>query len=298
MTNAGPFLTIVVANYNYGRYLAMALESVFSQSCKDYELIVVDGGSKDNSVDVIREHAGKELSVDGNWHQCEKLTWISEKDQGQSDAFNKGFSKAHGKFLTWLNADDLMLDDAIEMLKNAAAEYPGQEWFAAGSVHFNYDGRVVRCVRTRHLSKYALSCGIITLYSPSSFFTKRLYDSVGGMDLFFQYTMDTNLWARFYTLENKCFKILPGYVFGFRYHPLSKTAGGYFDEKSPEQREKEERQVAAERLKSSLLFKNLQKPNRLSLLLHIDWKTKICNFLDTRRYKGKMMNACVFNQKS
>ena len=294
--NNGPFLTVVIANYNYGQYLTAAIESVFAQLCSDYELIVVDGGSKDDSVEAIRRCAGSELSVDGNWHRCEKLTWISEKDRGQSDAFNKGFARARGKFLTWLNADDLMLDGAIEMLKKASEKYPSQEWFAAGSVHFNYDGRVVRCARTRRFSEYEVNHGSITVYSPSSFFSRRLYEAVGGMDEFFKYSMDTHLWGRFYKREHVRFKVLPGYVFGFRYHPLSKTACGYFESiKTPEQTAADNAQGAAERVRIRELLQPKGQISNVVRLLKMDWSAKIRSLIDTVRYRGKMIADCRFN---
>lgn len=95
-----PLFSIVIVNYNYGRYLDAAIRSVLDQSCGDKELIVVDGGSSDESVRVIERHADRI-----GW-------WCSEPDNGQSDAFNKGFSRARGRFLTWLNADDIMFPGA------------------------------------------------------------------------------------------------------------------------------------------------------------------------------------------
>ena len=100
-----PFFSIVIVNYNYGRFLEAAILSILNQSCVDYELIVVDGGSTDNSVDIIRKYKN---SI--SW-------WCSEKDNGQSHAFNKGFAHANGRFLTWLNADDLLMPGTLAAAK-------------------------------------------------------------------------------------------------------------------------------------------------------------------------------------
>ena len=99
-----PLLSIVIANYNYGLFLEEAIRSVLVQKCPDVELLVVDGGSSDNSVEIIRRY-----SDDLAW-------WVSEKDRGQSNAFNKGFAHANGKYLTWLNADDVMPRGCLETI--------------------------------------------------------------------------------------------------------------------------------------------------------------------------------------
>ena len=110
MNYMSPFFSIVMANYNSGHYIERAIQSVLSQSCKDFELIVVDGGSSDESVDIIKKYTDK-LS----W-------WVSEPDKGQSDAFNKGFSHATGRYYTWLNADDLLLPNVLEKVKEGGFE--------------------------------------------------------------------------------------------------------------------------------------------------------------------------------
>ena len=111
-----PLLSIVIANYNYGRFLEEAIQSVLSQSCDDYELIIVDGGSTDNSVEIIKKYEDKIA-----W-------WVSEKDNGQSDAFNKGFAQAKGKFGCWLNADDILMPNAIRAVVEYIKKHPKAEW--------------------------------------------------------------------------------------------------------------------------------------------------------------------------
>lgn len=83
-----PFLSIVIANYNYGDLIESSIESILNQDCQDYELIIVDGNSTDNSVSVIKQYE-KHIA----W-------WVSEPDTGQSNAFNKGFEHAQGEFIT------------------------------------------------------------------------------------------------------------------------------------------------------------------------------------------------------
>lgn len=206
------FLSIVIANYNYGRFLDEAIESVLTQSCQDFELIIIDGGSTDNSVDVIKKHANR------------IVYWVSEKDSGQSNAFNKGFSRAHGRFLTWLNADDVMLPGTIDKLKRAAARHPNCEWFVGGVFWLDPDMKIVNMGRGRPFSEIRYREGNVSVWGPSSFFTKRLLDAVGGVDERFHYTMDTDLWLRFACKEGARYLPFCNYAWGLRLHPEAKMS--------------------------------------------------------------------------
>lgn len=215
-----PFLSIIIANYNYGRFLSEAIESVLSQSCSDYELIVCDGGSTDESVDVINRYS-QHLA----W-------WVSENDGGQSNAFNKGFARAGGKFLTWLNADDILLPNTIRNLKSAAILNPQCEWFVGGCLWLNPDLTIRRCFRPREFSEMRYRSGEVSGWGPSTFFTKRLLSAVGGVDERFGYLMDTDLWLRFAFKEGARYLPFGKYAFGLRLHPDAKMSGHNFAESS------------------------------------------------------------------
>ena len=111
-----PKFSIVIANYNSDLMLEECLISVFTQTFSDYEIIICDGGSTDNSLNIIKKYADR-LS----W-------WCSEKDKGQSDAFNKGFSHASGEFLFWLNADDLLMPNALQNAAEYLESHPSCKW--------------------------------------------------------------------------------------------------------------------------------------------------------------------------
>jgi glycosyltransferase involved in cell wall biosynthesis len=211
-----PLLSIVIANYNYGRFLEEAIQSVLSQSCDDYELIIVDGGSTDNSVEIIKKYEDKIA-----W-------WESEKDKGQSDAFNKGFARAKGRFLTWLNADDVMLPGVIEKLKCAAEKHPKCEWFVGGVLWLDPEMKVINCGRGRPFSEIRYREGIVSVWGPSSFFTKRLLDAVGGVDERYHFTMDSELWLRFAYKLNVRYRPFVNYAWGLRMHKDAKMSGHNF----------------------------------------------------------------------
>ena len=147
-----PLVSIIIANYNYGRFIGEAIESVLSQSSQDSELIICDAASTDGSVDVIQKFckcANRKNRVEGNWHIGDRISWVSEKDGGQSAAFNKGFSRAKGRFLTWLNADDVMLPGTIENLKRAAGKSPEHEWFVGGCFWLDPAMKIINMGRDR-----------------------------------------------------------------------------------------------------------------------------------------------------
>ena len=233
---SGPLLSIVIANYNYGRYLEKAIRSVVDQDTGGkVEIIVCDAGSTDNSVDIIKKYDSMIA-----W-------WCSEKDRGQSDAFNKGFSHARGKYLSWLNADDIMIRGSLAKVVEAMEQHPDCEWFTGNMFRFTEDGMVVECPWGPHcLPVFLQSKGQPTaVYGPSTFFSKKLFERVGRMKVYQNFMMDTDLWMRF-IVEGVKQRRINYYCWAFRMHEQSKTAE-YGDHKlSPEQRSRfeEERQRA------------------------------------------------------
>lgn len=208
-----PLLSIVIANYNYGRFLSDAIESVIRQNISEVELIIVDGGSCDESVEVIKKYESKIA-----W-------WCSERDSGQSNAFNKGFAHAHGKFLTWLNADDVFAPDSLRKIVASIIKHPDIEWFTGNCLRFDQQGNVLEICWGPHFYPKILqykSSPIVT-FGPSTIFSRRIYELVGGVDEKLHYVMDNDLWLKFmkHGIQQKrinCF------CYYFRMHEMSKTA--------------------------------------------------------------------------
>ena len=209
-----PLFSIVIANYNYGRFLEDALQSILSQGLGDeVEIIVCDAASTDNSVEVIRKYADKIA-----W-------WCSEQDGGQSAAFNKGFAHATGRFLTWLNADDVFFPGALKAVAKEIEKHPDCEWFVGSTSWVDEHLRIKRVFRAHKFSVLrgyfagANACG------PSSFFTKRLLQKVGGIDETLHYAMDNDLWHRFFRNEHAQYCRTTANVWAYRIHAESKLSG-------------------------------------------------------------------------
>jgi len=185
-----PRITIVTPSFNQGRFIEETLRSVHMQGYPNLEHIVMDGGSTDYSVDVIRNYA-----------PC-LVHWQSGKDGGQSDAINTGMAMATGDVCAWLNSDDVLTADALWRVGDYFADHPACRWLAgAGRLDFVDEGRsgvMQSRVIGRHgfLDFWRFGDGSYVM-QPSAFWRRDLWRDVGGLDPALHYAMDYDLWLRF-----------------------------------------------------------------------------------------------------
>jgi len=177
---AAPLVSIVTPSLNQGRFLREAIESVRAQTYAPIEHVVVDGGSTDGTLELLREY--------------DRLRWVSEPDEGQSQALNKGFAIARGQVFGWLNADDAYKPHAVAQ---AVAALDDVGLVYADVTRVNDDGVNPRRIRSR--PRWDLWTELNDgngIFSPAVFFTRAAYEAVGGLDEALHLTMDYDLWLR------------------------------------------------------------------------------------------------------
>ncbi len=193
-----PKITVVTPSLNQGEFLEQTILSVLEQNYKNLEYIVIDGGSQDSSVEIIKKYE-KYLAY-----------WITEKDNGQAEAIAKGFRHATGEILAWLNSDDQYCPDALQTVGQYFCQNPEVD-LLYGDYYLLYpDGKHKLKKKIDFDYAIALYCYLM-IPQPSAFWRRTIYDAVGGMDISLSYAMDYDLFLRIACL---------GRVEHFK-HPLS-----------------------------------------------------------------------------
>src|SRR5213593_127851 len=179
-----PSISIVTPSYNQAAFLEETIRSVLLQSYPNLEYIVMDGGSTDGSVEIIKKYE-KHLTY-----------WTSQKDAGPADAIRKGFERAKGSILAYLNSDDLYLPGAIHHLINRF-KTAGADVVYGNTYWIDDQSRILAERRQTPFSRFAYLYGGADLQQPATFWTQQIYRKVGGMDTSFICAFDTDLFARF-----------------------------------------------------------------------------------------------------
>ncbi len=184
MSTSAPLVSIVTPSFNQARFLEATMQSVLSQDHPRVEYIVVDGGSTDGSTEIIRRYESRLA-----W-------WVSERDEGQTDAINKGMAHAHGDILAWLNSDDTYLPGAVASAVDCFSKWPEAGLIYGDASYIDESGRVIGKFPAAQTNYRRLRQGFVHIPQQAAFFRGDLWRLLGPLDPSYYFAMDYDLWVR------------------------------------------------------------------------------------------------------
>jgi glycosyltransferase involved in cell wall biosynthesis len=203
-----PKISIVTPSYNQAKYLEETIISVLSQNYPNLEYIVIDGGSTDGSVEIIKKYETK-LSY-----------WVTEKDQGMYHAIQKGFNKSRGEIMGWINSDDLYHRNSLFTAAGIFTDLPEINWIQGNPTVIDEMGRTVNCrpLQSRSKFQFYLRDFVHTkdfIQQESTFWRRSLWEKAGSkFNLSYRYAADFDLWINFFRYEK--LYVTPALIGGFR----------------------------------------------------------------------------------
>ncbi|HTL61929.1 MAG TPA: glycosyltransferase family 2 protein [Nitrospira sp.] len=202
-----PLVTVVTPSFNQGRFIRETIESVLSQDYPNLEYLVIDGGSTDETQEVLKAYGSR-------------LCWVAEKDEGQADAVNKGLRKAKGEIFGWLNSDDTYLPGTISKIVQFFQAFPSVALVYGQAKYVDAEGRVVgwHPVEEFDYKRLAETCFIS---QPAVFFRREVFEEVGPLDICLHYAIDYEYWMR--AGKKFTLRYMPELLATMRFHGEAKT---------------------------------------------------------------------------
>jgi glycosyltransferase involved in cell wall biosynthesis len=229
MASTLPKISIVTPSYNQAAFLEKTILSVLTQNYLNLEYIIIDGGSTDGSLKIIKKYQ-KHLTY-----------WQSKKDHGQADAVQQGFNRSTGKIMCWLNSDDILLPGTLKVVAGIFQQFPQIAWFTSRHLSINTNDNIVivgnRAGRLSSLIRLGLYHGKALGFIPQegTFWRRQLYQASGNYIDNKYYCLDFKLWQRF--ANHACLVTLNIPLSAFRITPTQKTnpaeKNKYYQEISP-----------------------------------------------------------------
>lgn len=205
-----PKISVVTPSYNQGQFIEETIRSVLLQDYPNLEYIVVDGGSKDNTLEIIKKYE--------SW----LAYWVSEPDRGQSHALNKGIRKATGDILLWLNSDDICLPNVFHQVAIMFRTNPAIRLLIGQARLIDFRGDVIGELRSQFLSwEEVVTNPRNSIRQISTFFSRKLFDELGLLDESLHIAMDTDLLVRFTRSHTPL--VLTDFLTAYRTHVDAKT---------------------------------------------------------------------------
>lgn len=262
-----PKISIVTTNFNQAAYLEDTILSILNQGYPNLEYIVIDGGSTDGSVEIIKKYSDR------------LAYWVSEPDKGMYDGLQKGFSRATGEIMAWINSDDMYLPKSLFSVAEIFSKFPQVNWLLGFPVIYDMQGRIVECSHTfRQWSKYDIYIGHYRWIQQESVFWRRsLWEKAGAtLDTSLRYAGDFELWNRFFKIDR--LHVTTALLSGFRMRT---------DQLSLKQRDAYEEEIA------SILAKNSYSKEENNIIQSYRKRKKQVDFLA----KFKILNSKVLLDK-
>jgi len=207
--NVFPKVSIVTPSFNQATFLEQTLRSVLEQDYPNLEYIVIDGGSRDGSLEIIQKYADR------------LAYWQSQPDQGQTDAINQGFAHASGEIFAWLNSDDLLLPGAVSAAVRALQAHPEAAMVYGDALLINAEGKTIGKFPAAQTDYRKLRRGYVHIPQQASFFRADLWRQVAPLDVNFYFAMDYDLWVRLAALAPLVY--VPQLWAAFRLHGAGKS---------------------------------------------------------------------------
>ena len=208
-----PKITIITPSLNQGNFIDQTIRSVLEQGYPNLEYVIMDGGSTDDTLEILRQYD-------------RKLIFFSEKDRGQPDAINKGLKLATGEVIGYINSDDYLEPGALLKVGEFFAAHSEANWLTGKCRIVDKNGLEIRKIITAYKNFFLLFASFRVLFvlnyisQPATFWRKKISEEIGGFDELDQYTFDYEYWLRIggrYKLHTH-----KDYLANFRIHPNSK----------------------------------------------------------------------------
>ena len=250
-------ISVVTPVYNGEKYIRETIDSISRQSNQNFEHIVIDGLSTDETMAIVNEY--------------KHIKWVSERDSGQSNAINKGFKLSRGDVLAWQNADDIYFPDTFEIVINFFKENPGIDIVYGYYQLIGFDGKWICDVYPMSWNAWMFAHGRFCPPQPTIFWKKTVFEKLGYIDEGLRYCMDVDFYSR---AVNQGFKVgrIDKMLGKFRIHDQSKTQ----DVRNERKVHEEYKRVLSRNFKytklDSVLFEFFQYRAKLTKYLK-------CNFL-------------------
>ena len=218
-----PKISIITPSFNQGKYIRQTIDSVLGQNYPNLEYFIMDGGSTDETIEILRSYG-------------DKIRWTSEKDDGQAAAINTGLAKSSGDILAFINSDDYFLPGVLKMVAEQFSK-TGCKWLSGDYKIVNENDREIQTLIIlykkfwRSFSSANVLSVLNYIIQPSTFWTRELWSQTGGLDVSLRYAFDYDLWMRAMDIQPPL--ILRQPLSAFRIHKSSKGGTGYqtqFDE--------------------------------------------------------------------